>query len=123
MNKEKYTFNQIRFTADVKSIDHFAILNRAFKLKMFDVDENELTILFDFINTIKDKGKFIKSQLYQDVFADFLISNNYSKTFLEFGATDGIDLSNTYFLENYSKALEPCTWLVLASTCLVLVSS
>ena len=103
LSKEKYTFNQIRFTADVKNIDHFAILDRAFKLKMLDVDETEKNMLFNFINSIKGKSKFIKSQLYQDVFADFLIENNYDKTFLEFGATDGIDLSNTHFLENYSK--------------------
>ena len=103
MSKEKYTFNQIRFTADVKNIDHFAILDRAFKLKMLDVDETEKNMLFNFINSTKGKSKFIKSQLYQDVFADFLIENNYNKTFLEFGATDGIDLSNTHFLENYSK--------------------
>ena len=103
LSKEKYTFNQIRFTADVKNIDHFAILDRAFKLKMLDVDETEKNMLFDFINSTKGKSKFIKSQLYQDVFADFLIENNYDKTFLEFGATDGIDLSNTHFLENYSK--------------------
>ena len=103
LSKEKYTFNQIRFTADVKNIDHFAILDRAFKLKMLDVDETEKNMLFNFINSTKGKSKFIKSQLYQDVFADFLIQNNYNKTFLEFGATDGIDLSNTHFLENYSK--------------------
>ena len=103
LSKEKYTFNQIRFTADVKNIDHFAILDRAFKLKMLDVDEKEKNMLFNFINSTKGKSKFIKSQLYQDVFADFLIENNYDKTFLEFGATDGIDLSNTHFLENYSK--------------------
>ena len=103
MSKEKYTFNQIRFTADVKNIDHFEILERAFKLKMLDVEKNEEDMLFSFINSIKGKNKLIKSQLYQDVFADFLITNNYNKTFLEFGATNGIDLSNTYFLENYSK--------------------
>jgi len=103
LNKEKYTFNQIRFTADVKKIEHFAILERAFNLKMLDVDKSEENILFQFINSIKEKSKFIKSQLYQDVFADFFIGNNFSKLFLEFGATDGIDLSNTYFLENYSN--------------------
>ena len=103
MSKEKYTFNRIRFTACVKNIDHFAILDRAFKLNMLDVDETEKNMLFNFINSTQGKSKFIKSQLYQDVFADFLIQNNYNKTFLEFGATDGIDLSNTHFLENYSK--------------------
>ena len=103
MKKEIYSFNQIRFTAEVKNIDHYAILNRAFNLRMLDMEKDEEKILFNFIQSIKLKGKFIKSQLYQDVFADYLIGTIYDKTFLEFGATDGLDLSNTHLLENYSK--------------------
>ena len=103
MNKEQYTFNQIRFTAHVKNIDHYAILNKAFKLEMLNVEEKEKNLLFNFINSIQNKSKFIKSQLYQDVFADFFIKNSLKKTFLEFGATDGIELSNTHLLENYSN--------------------
>ena len=103
MKKEIYSFNQIRFTAEVKNIDHYAILNRALNLKMLDIEKGEENILFNFIQSLKLKGKFIKSQLYQDVFADYLIGTIYNKTFLEFGATDGFELSNTYLLENYSK--------------------
>ena len=103
MKKEIYNFNQIRFTAELKNIDHYAILNRAFNLRMLDMENDEKKILFNFIKSVKLKGKFIKSQLYQDVFADYLIGTIYDKTFLEFGATDGLELSNTHLLENYSK--------------------
>ena len=41
-----------------------------------------------------------ESQLFQDIFASFIVSNNFKKTF-EFGATDGVELSNTYSLEKY----------------------
>lgn len=103
MKKEIYNFNQIRFTAELKNIDHYAILNRAFNLRMLDMENDEKKILFNFIKSVKLKGKFIKSQLYQDVFADYLIGTIYDKTFLEFGATDGLELSNTHLLENHSK--------------------
>lgn len=103
MKKETYNFHRIKHTADVKKIDHFQILDRAFNLDMLDVVREEKNLLFNFINSIKDKGRHIKSQIYQDVFADFLIGTRHNKTFLEFGATDGLDLSNTYFLENYSN--------------------
>ena len=36
----------------------------------------------------------------QDIFASFVIQNNSDNTFLEFGATDGKSLSNSYTLEN-----------------------
>ena len=103
MKKETYNFHKIKYTADVKKIDHFQILNRAFNLDMLDVVSEEKNLLFNFINSIKNKGQHIKSQIYQDVFADFFIGKIYDKTFLEFGATDGLDLSNTYLLENYSN--------------------
>ena len=31
----------------------------------------------------------------------FIIGNKFDKTFLEFGATDGLELSNSYMLENF----------------------
>lgn len=40
------------------------------------------------------------AQLYQDLFAEFFCVNTDRK-FIEFGATDGISLSNTYALEKY----------------------
>lgn len=39
-----------------------------------------------------------KSQLLQDIFASYCISDQ-NPSFLEFGATDGVSLSNSYFLE------------------------
>ena len=103
LKKETYNFHRIKYTADVKKFDHFQILNRAFNLEMLDIENEQRNLLFNFINSIKDKGRHIKSQIYQDVFADFLIGKEHNKTFLEFGATDGLDLSNTYLLENYSN--------------------
>lgn len=39
------------------------------------------------------------SQLYQDLFALFILNQKKGGTFLEFGATNGIELSNTALLE------------------------
>ena len=52
------------------------------------------------IDLTKNINNSIKSQLYQDVFALLMVGDNYDKTFLEFGATDGLELSNTYLLES-----------------------
>ena len=41
-----------------------------------------------------------KSQLFQDLFVLFNFNEKRNGTFLEFGATDGLSLSNTYLLEN-----------------------
>ena len=41
-----------------------------------------------------------KSQLFQDLFVLFNFNEKRNGTFLEFGATDGFSLSNTYLLEN-----------------------
>jgi FkbM family methyltransferase len=62
--------------------------------------EDKKKILLDFIEYIKNFENNFKSQLYQDLFASFIVKNNFDKTFLEFGATNGVDLSNTYILEN-----------------------
>lgn len=41
-----------------------------------------------------------QSQLFQDTFVDFVFLKAREKRFLEFGATNGIELSNTYLLES-----------------------
>ena len=40
-----------------------------------------------------------KSQFYQDLFVTFYLKNKHHGYFVEFGACDGIHLSNTYLLE------------------------
>lgn len=82
------------------NLEHINILDQAFKQNV--LDENNKGLLSNFINSIRNK-KDIKSQLYQDMFASFVIGDKFDKTFLEFGATNGIDLSNSYTLEKYLK--------------------
>ena len=66
-------------------------------------DENK-ALLNGFIEFLKDKrNDQINSQLYQDMFAEYIVGNRFEKTFLEFGATDGLNLSNTYSLEKFSN--------------------
>ena len=78
------------------NLNHHKILEQAYKKNMINDKDDKL--LSNFIEHIKNIDE-IKSQLYQDVFASFVIGNKYEKSFLEFGATNGIDLSNTYILE------------------------
>ena len=84
----------------VKSLENTYLLNEAFDQNVL-IEDNK-GFLKKFINHF-EKKKNISSQLYQDMFASFIVGNKFDKTFLEFGATDGIDLSNTYMLENFEK--------------------
>lgn len=57
---------------------------------------------FTFINYI-NKHPETYSQIYQDLFVQFILGDKKNGFFVEFGATDGITLSNTYLLEkNYN---------------------
>lgn len=80
------------------NIDVYDLCNAALIKEALFSEEKKL--LSDFIDSLKNKSKLIRSQLLQDAFAEFIVKDIYSKTFLEFGATDGISLSNTYMLEN-----------------------
>jgi len=44
-----------------------------------------------------------KSQLFQDLFVIYRLNEKTNGTFLEFGATNGLDMSNTFLLENKFK--------------------
>lgn len=96
-NKKLNFFNISSFVRKNK-LKHISALIQAFEQNAFV--ENNKNLLLNFINSIKDK-KDIKSQLYQDMFASFVVGDKFDKTFFEFGATNGIDLSNTYTLERY----------------------
>ena len=80
------------------NIPGHTVLTQAYEQGLLIEDKKK--ILLNFIEYIKNFESNFKSQLYQDLFASFIVKNNFDKTFLEFGATNGVDLSNTYTLEN-----------------------
>ena len=94
--KKNVNFWELSSFAKTKKIDHSLLLQQAFDQNVLFEENKDL--LKKFINSF-DLSKNIKSQLYQDVFAAFIIGNKFEKTFLEFGATDGLELSNSYMLE------------------------
>lgn len=55
--------------------------------------------LEDFYIQILNESKNSKSQLFQDIFVDFIFKKQQNKKFLEFGATNGFELSNSWMLE------------------------
>ena len=104
-NNKKINFFQIASFVRKNNLNHSDVLKQAFQQEVL-MDDNR-NLLLNFINFIKNINN-IKSQLYQDVFASFVIGNKFDKTFFEFGATNGVDLSNTYTLEtllNWKGAL------------------
>lgn len=57
--------------------------------------------LLDFYRHIFNNYDKASSQLFQDLFVDFIFEEKKELRFLEFGATDGVELSNTKFLEDH----------------------
>ena len=104
-NNRKVDFFSIISFVRKNNLNHSRVLEQAFQQDVL-IDDNK-NLLSNFISSIKNKND-IKSQLYQDVFASFIIGDKFDKTFFEFGATNGIDLSNSYMLEtllNWKGAL------------------
>tara|TARA_B100001250_G_scaffold146947_1_gene125813 strand:+ start:2364 stop:3182 length:819 start_codon:yes stop_codon:yes gene_type:complete len=91
-------FVQLAATAKKYKLDDFDLINQAFDQNVLNKEDN-IELLKKFILSFKDK-KNIQSQLYQDIFASFIVGDKFDKTFLEFGATDGFEYSNSYMLEN-----------------------
>tara|TARA_B100000401_G_scaffold366579_1_gene264815 strand:- start:82 stop:924 length:843 start_codon:yes stop_codon:yes gene_type:complete len=95
------TFHKLCLFAKKTNLDPFECLIQAFDQNAL-IDDN-FDILKKFINYLKsiEYSQYkIGSQIYQDIFASFIIGDKFEKTFLEFGATDGLDISNSYLLEN-----------------------
>jgi FkbM family methyltransferase len=75
---------------------------------MFDVlwnarasaDPAKLAAPANFFKFALSKQHESKSQLFQDLFVLFVLQEKRSGYFIEFGATNGISLSNTHLLEN-----------------------
>lgn len=102
MVKIDFKNNQVDFWKSVvfsskNKIKVYDILKQAHDQKLL-VDKND-KILLDFIDYIKNLKSIPHSQIFQDIFASFVIKNEFDNTFLEFGATNGLSLSNTYMLE------------------------
>ena len=91
------TFHKLVKFAQMTNLDPKECLVQAFNQNAL-VDDN-LDFLKKFVDYFKKVENF-QSQIYQDIFASFVIGDKYEKTFLEFGATDGLDISNSYTLEN-----------------------
>ena len=98
MNTFKYNLFNTCLHASNNNLNHFELLRNVYKRGLFQSNKNK--ILSKMIDLTKNINNSIKSQLYQDVFALLMVGDNYDKTFLEFGATDGLELSNTYLLES-----------------------
>ena len=97
-NDNKTDFFSIASFVRKNNLNHSSILEQAFQQGVL-IDDNK-NLLLNFIDSIKNKND-IKSQLYQDVFASFVVGDKFDKTFFEFGATNGVDLSNSYTLETF----------------------
>jgi FkbM family methyltransferase len=73
-----------------------------FKSQIVPKIDEELSV-FDYYNISNqeknDLLKFSKSQLQQDIFVYLASNRKKNGFFVEFGATDGINLSNSYLLE------------------------
>ena len=95
---QEMNFYKLNHSATANNIDRFEILTFALIQKVIVAEEQKL--LSSFVKSVSGKGKTIKSQLFQDAFAAFIVGDLFDRTFLEFGATDGINLSNSYMLEN-----------------------
>lgn len=92
--------NFVQLAATAKKYNHsdFDLIKQAFDQNVLSKSDNS-ELLKKFVESFENK-KDIQSQLYQDVFASFIIGDKFEKTFLEFGATDGFEYSNSYMLEN-----------------------
>ena len=81
---------------------NFAGLGLLSKKNLRQLQKIELDVTELFSDMVKRSGgdaKNIKSQIGQDVFALYILNWKKGGFFVEFGATNGIDLSNTYLLE------------------------
>ena len=58
------------------------------------------SLLHSFYQFVLNQHKQSTSQLFQDLFVLFILDRKRDGTFIEFGATNGVSLSNTYLLES-----------------------
>ena len=81
----------------IKQTKYFEINIENFKKK------NKKLTTENFINFIFEHKNLSKSQIYQDLFVDFILNEKLGGFYCEVGAADGVNLSNTFFLEKERK--------------------
>ena len=74
-------FYECKVFSERHDFSHFSFLNQALEQNV--LNENNKEFLLKFINFLENK-KNIYSQLYQDMFAEFIVGKNSEKIFLEF---------------------------------------
>ena len=74
------TFYDLNNFAIANNIDIYALLHTALIKKALVTEEQKL--LSNFIESVSDKNKIIKSQLFQDAFAAFIVGDLFDRTFL-----------------------------------------
>lgn len=102
LNKRGYSIYRTKFIDGLidNISDRNSVIDRLFfwvnQLENSNPQKSILTFL-EFLK--KNKFEISKSQLFQDLFVLFILDEKRHGFFIEFGATDGIKLSNTYLLE------------------------
>tara|TARA_B100000989_G_scaffold283879_1_gene250148 strand:- start:34 stop:861 length:828 start_codon:yes stop_codon:yes gene_type:complete len=94
---KQVTFHKLVLFANKVNLDFKGCLNEAFNQNA--LKDDNIDFLKKFIDYF-EKIESSHSQICQDIFASFVVGDKYEKTFLEFGATNGLDISNSYTLEN-----------------------
>lgn len=79
------------------------LLDATFKRLIFSVSQSNFTKdqaeVLNFFDYSTNKLLQSKSQIFQDLFVLYYLKDKKNGFFIEFGATDGVSLSNTFLLE------------------------
>ncbi|MDF1757553.1 MAG: FkbM family methyltransferase [Legionellaceae bacterium] len=99
-NQKKTTRSQVKFIQTLSQMCNLKVNKKSDEtgLDMFAINGQQST---HFYNFILSKYHQSKAQLFQDIFVLFILNQKLGGTFLEFGATDGVELSNSFMLEKH----------------------
>ena len=87
----------LEFQREIKSVKSTLPFFWDLSTKIKGYTEN----LLEFYSSILLNQELSKSQLFQDLFVLFILNEKRNGTYLEFGATNGVELSNSFSLEKH----------------------